>query len=340
MGAYADDIYNNRRLMAYTAAAIYGAAAIDGCIEGFLPGDPPFSMLPVFVVLGIVVALLAVGPRLPRRVLALLGPLGVALTAYALATTPGPTDAAVLYALPVLWTTLFFGRRGAIVAIGCVGVAHATALLALPAAVSYPGRWVDVMVSVSGVALVVELLEHRNQVLLRRLAGEARTDALTGLLNRRGFDERAATALAHASRDATPIALVAFDIDHFKSVNDEWGHDAGDQVLARLGELLTSHARDVDVVARQGGEEFAALLPDSDRDGATAFAERIRSALASTRFPGFPTVRLSAGIAAEAGPADLRELLQRADAALYEAKRAGRDRVVVLDGYAGAELVR
>src|ERR1700727_545685 len=92
----------NKRVMAYTAAAMYGAAAIDGCIEGFLPGDPPFSLLPVIVVVIMTVALLTVGPRLPRRALAVLGPLGVALTSYALATSPGAGDGAVLYALPVL----------------------------------------------------------------------------------------------------------------------------------------------------------------------------------------------------------------------------------------------
>jgi hypothetical protein len=192
-------------------------------------------------------------------------------------TTPGPSDAAVTYALPVLWTTLFFGRRGAIVVVGCVGLAQAIALLALPSWSAYPGRWVDVMVTVTGAALVVELLGRRNQALMRRLAGEARTDALTGLLNRRGFDERAATALAHAGRDATPIALVAFDIDHFKSVNDKWGHAAGDQVLARLGELLKAHARDVDVWLARAARSSRPCCPT-----ATA-TERSRSPSGSGR---------------------------------------------------------
>src|SRR5205809_796831 len=99
------DIRSNRRIMAYTAAAIYGIAGLDGAIEGLLPSDPPFSLLPVVVVFVMFALLMAVGPRLPRRGMALLGPLGAALIAYALVTTPGPGDAAFLYALPVFWTT-------------------------------------------------------------------------------------------------------------------------------------------------------------------------------------------------------------------------------------------
>ena len=222
-----EDIRTNRRIMAYTAAAIYGIAGLDGAIEGFLPGDPPFSMLPVVVVFILFFALMAVGPRFPRWALAVLGPLGVVLIAYALSTSPGPGDGAVLYALPVFWSTFFFGRRGAAVILACVAVGHALTLLALPAADSYPGRWLDVMVSVTGVALVVLVLERRNELLMARLAGEARTDPLTGLLNRRGFDEHASRELAHLGRDGHSIALVIFDLDHFKHINDQWGHMVG-----------------------------------------------------------------------------------------------------------------
>src|ERR1700722_3604776 len=223
----------NRRVMAYAAAAMYGAAGLDGLIEGFLPGDPAFAIVPVVIVVVIVMALLAVGPRVPRWGLALLGPLGVALIAYALATTPAGGDGAVLYALPVLWTTLFFGRTGAIAIIGCVAVGHAIALFSLPSAVVYPGRWVDVMVAVCAMAVVVLALERNNERLLDRLGGGARMDALTGLLNRRGFYERASLELAHARRDGKSVALATFDIDYFKRVNDEWGPEVGDQILAR-----------------------------------------------------------------------------------------------------------
>ena len=226
--------------MAYTASAMAGAAALDGLIEGFLPGDPKFAVVPVAFVLVLFVFLLAVGPRLSRRGLALVGPFGVALIAYALATSPGPGDGAILYALPVLWTTIFFGRRGAVAIVACVGVGEAVALLLLPAASAYPGRWVDVMVSTSAIAVVAHVLENRSQVLLERLRSEARTDPLTGLLNRRGFDEHAARELARAGRDGRPIALATFDIDHFKQINDEHGHVVGDRALVHIAHLLAS----------------------------------------------------------------------------------------------------
>jgi diguanylate cyclase (GGDEF)-like protein len=323
------DIRSNRRIMAYTAAAIYGIAGLDGAVEGFLPNDPPFAVLPVVVVFVMFAVLMVTGPRMPRWGLALLGPLGVALIAYAIATTPGPGDAALLYALPVFWTTFFFGRRGAIAILACVAVGHAVALLAMPAVDSYPGRWIDVMVSVCGVALVVLVLEHRNESLLARLAEEARTDPLTGLLNRRGFDEHAARELAHVRRDRTPIALATLDIDYFKHINDEWGHLVGDRVLAHLAEVLVAESRGIDVAARLGGEEFAVLMPGNDEAGAEAFIERVRAVLTRAR-PDLPAVRISAGIVATFQPPALETMLEGADRALYAAKRGGRDQTVVL----------
>jgi diguanylate cyclase (GGDEF)-like protein len=323
------DIRSNRRIMAYTAASIYGIAGVDGAIGGFLPDDPSFALLPVVVVFVMFAFLMAFGPRLPLRGLALLGPLGVVLIAYALITTPGPTDAAVLYALPVFWTTFFFGRRGAVAILACVAVAHAIALLALPAADSYPGRWLDVMVSGCGVAFVVLVLESRNEMLVARLAEEARTDPLTGLLNRRGFDEHAGRELAHLGRDGVPIALVTLDIDHFKQVNDAWGHIVGDRVLANLARILATEARGIDVGARLGGEEFAVLMPGSDAAGAEAFVERVRAGLESSATPGLPLVRISAGVVATTELVELQVILERVDRALYAAKRGGRDRTVV-----------
>jgi len=326
-----DKLRVNKKLMAYTAAAMYGGAAFDGSIEGFLPGDPSFAVAPVFGAIAITLFLIAVGPRLPRAALALLGPIGVALIAYALTATTGAGDGAVLYMWPVLWTTFFFGRRGAIAIVACVGVAHAATLLLLPAASSYPGRWVDVMVSVSVVAVVILTLVHRNDLLLAQLAGEARTDALTGLLNRRGFEERAVLELAHARREAQSIAVVMFDIDYFKRINDERGHEVGDRVLARIGGLLAAHARDVDVVARLGGEEFVVLLPRCASSDAAVFAERVRAALATDDRSELPIVRVSAGVLSERTPASIEWMLKGADAALYSAKRHGRDRTVVAD---------
>ena len=203
MGPSLDKLRRNKKLMAYTAAAMYGGGAFDGSIEGFIPGDPSFAIAPVLVAIAMTALLVAYGPRLPRRVLAPLGPIGVVLIAYALSATPGAGDGAVLYIWPVLWTTFFFGRRGAISIVACIGVAHAVTLLLLPAASSYPGRWVDVMASVSVVSVVILTLVNRNDQLLTQLTDEARTDALTGLLNRRNASGRRLGALrgqAHRPR--------------------------------------------------------------------------------------------------------------------------------------------
>ncbi len=326
-----DQLRLDKRLMAYSAAAMYGGAAFDGSIEGFIPGDPSFAIAPVFGAIAVTFVLVLVGPRLPRWGLAPLGPIGVVMIAYALVATPGAGDGAVLYIWPVLWTTFFFGRRGAISIVALTGVAHAVTLLLLPAASSYPGRWVDVMISVSVVSVVILMLVHRNDLLLMRLTDEARTDALTGLLNRRGFDERASLELARARREDRPIAVVTFDIDHFKRINDEWGHEIGDRVLARIGGLLAGRCRDIDVAARFGGEEFVVLLPGCSSSDAEDFAERVRSAFAATDSTGLPTVRASAGVLAVVAPNSIEQLLQGADSALYRAKRAGRDRTEICE---------
>ena len=322
---------HDKRLIAYTAAAMYGGAALDELMTGFIPGDPPLDLFSELLA-GVIVTLLVVfGPRLPRLALAALGPVGVLLIANALAGAPPTGDAAVLYTWPVIWMSFFFGWRGAAAIVATIALAHAAVLLSLPAGRGYPGRWVAVMISVSVVAAVVVRLARHNERLLARVAGEARVDALTGLANRRGFEERAVVELARARRSGAPIALAVFDVDHFKRINDELGHDVGDRVLAQVAALLARDAADIDVVARLGGDEFVALLAGCDAAEAGAFAERVRHALAAEQPQGAGQVRLSAGIDAALAPERIEAMLVRADLALYDAKRTGRDRAVVFE---------
>ena len=329
MSSSLDSIRVDRQLMAYTAAGIYGGGALVGLIEALIPGGPSYSIIPGLVASVAVTFLVTLGPRLPRWGLAPLGPIGAGLIGYALATSPGAGDGAVLYMWPVLWTAFFFRLRGAISIVACIGVAHGLALLSLPPDSGFFDRWVDVMVSVCVVAAVVHVLASRNDELLARLAGEARTDKLTGLLNRRGFEEHATIELAHARREGHSIAVAAFDIDYFKRINDEWGHETGDRVLAHLGAVLGTHSRDADVVARIGGEEFVVLLPGSSSADADVFTQRVRHALTAADASALPVVRVSAGVSAALAPATVEALLLRADSALYAAKRAGRDRTVI-----------
>jgi diguanylate cyclase (GGDEF)-like protein len=320
----------NRKAIAYSAAAMYGGAAFVGVVEGITPGGPAFSVVPTLAALVVVALLLVFGPRIPRAALAPLGLIGAALIAYALASTQGPAgDGAVLYVWPVLWTAFFFGRSGTALIVAWIGLVHGLALISMPPGLANIDRWIDVMGATVVVAVVVRVLEQRNSDLLGRLAAEARTDKLTGLLNRRGFDELAVIELALARRERYSVAVAMFDIDHFKLINDEWGHEIGDRVLARLGNLLVAQARGIDVVARIGGEEFVAMLPLCSAVDADAYTQRVRHALASTHEQGLPDLRVSAGVAAEVGPTHTAALLQRADGALYAAKRGGRDRTVV-----------
>jgi diguanylate cyclase (GGDEF)-like protein len=162
----------------------------------------------------------------------------------------------------------------------------------------------------------------------------AATDGLTGLANQRTVHETLKRAAAQAGRTASPLALVIFDLDRFKAVNDTYGHGKGDDVLAAVGAVAASTVRGSDFVGRLGGEEFAILLPDTDRAGALHVAEKLRAEIATLSIPGVDRrITASFGVAVmpdDAGEPDL--LLRAADRALYAAKNAGRDRVETTTG--------
>ncbi|MDX6555792.1 MAG: hypothetical protein QOD86_1987 [Miltoncostaeaceae bacterium] len=161
------------------------------------------------------------------------------------------------------------------------------------------------------------------------LVALAHTDGLTGLPNQRTFHERLADEVARARLHGRQLALVLLDLDRFKLVNDTHGHQAGDRVLAEAARRLAAAARRGELVARTGGEEFAWILPDTGGPGAMAAAERALHAVSGTPFPGVGTLTMSGGVSALDATADARELFRLADAALYRAKAAGRDTVVL-----------
>ncbi len=164
-------------------------------------------------------------------------------------------------------------------------------------------------------------IEREREELLLKAEAIARTDELTGLPNRRSWDEELRREIARARRSGEPLSLVLLDIDNFKRFNDEHGHQAGDALLRDAAIAWRMHVRVTDFLARYGGEEFALLLPACPPPKALAIIERLRSAL-----PGAETC--SAGVAYWDSDEDADEFFARADRALYEAKRAGRDRVV------------
>jgi diguanylate cyclase (GGDEF)-like protein len=156
-------------------------------------------------------------------------------------------------------------------------------------------------------------------------------DGLTQVHNKRHFQESLEREFARSKRYGNPFALVMFDIDHFKRINDTYGHLAGDEVLRRMGALVTKKVRTNDIVARVGGEEFAVILPEAGRPGGLALAEKLRKLVESEQFTynGIVVpVTVSLGVAGfEASFENAEALISRADEKLYEAKRGGRNRV-------------
>jgi two-component system chemotaxis response regulator CheY len=163
----------------------------------------------------------------------------------------------------------------------------------------------------------------------QRLAAQALTDELTGLANRRHGAHELERAVSLATRHGHLLALARVDVDHFKQINDTYGHQAGDRVLAEVARRLAGAVRGGDELARWGGDEFVAILPDTDREGGLRAAERLRAAVAATPVPvdGVEVdVTISVGWAHWAGDTP-DDLLARADRALYQAKDVGRDTV-------------
>lgn len=160
-------------------------------------------------------------------------------------------------------------------------------------------------------------------------------DGLTGVNNRRHFIVLAGIEWSRYMRYGRPLALLMFDIDRFKSVNDKYGHDAGDAVIKRVAETLQKHKRTSDIVGRLGGEEFALMLPEATLDSAVAAGERFRQLIAGRAISiGDRSLSVTVSIGASAcreGTTGVDELLKQADIALYEAKRSGRNRVCRFD---------
>jgi two-component system cell cycle response regulator len=179
-------------------------------------------------------------------------------------------------------------------------------------------------------ALRVKRLQDELRIRNTELEAASRTDALTGLPNRRHLQEQLAAAGSAAERHGHSVAVLMVDVDHFKSVNDRLGHAGGDHVLRRIALTLATACRAEDVAGRWGGEEFLVVSPASTASGAAALAERIRAAAESEAISvdgmEHPAVTVSVGVAV--GSADMEAIVRDADAALYEAKAAGRNRVV------------
>jgi len=168
--------------------------------------------------------------------------------------------------------------------------------------------------------------------LIEMLGRLAHIDGLTGLWNRAHFDDRWAASISENHRSGRPLSIALFDLDHFKSLNDTYGHPAGDAALQGFAKLIKRECRQSDIPCRYGGEEFALIMPGTNPEDAATVCERIRGELAAMNWPGHPErkITVSIGIAGahEATEVTPELWLESADKALYRAKKSGRDRVV------------
>lgn len=206
-------------------------------------------------------------------------------------------------------------------------------LTRLVAPARYPIHLLTMIGSLSSAGVVIEIGKRQVASLMERLAQAAITDPLTGLSNRRSFESMSNAEVARCTRYGSTISLLMLDIDHFKRINDTWGHQTGDEILQFVGTSLATIKRDSDIVARIGGEEFVCMLPETDTEGAVTFANRIRALMSERILDDGRPLTTSVGVAEfRRHGLTIDELLHAADAALYRAKELGRNRVEVADG--------
>jgi diguanylate cyclase (GGDEF)-like protein len=252
------------------------------------------------------------------------------VTGMNLVTEDASTGAQLFYLWPVLYSANFLSRRTVYITMAGVSITEASVVFPLlPEVGDAASDWVSMTVAMTLIAIVVLTLRDRSDRLRRVLETQALADSLTGLANRRSFDAALNRAVTWALRNDGEIAIVSVDVDHFKAINDTWGHAVGDQALKAVARAMTEVATgDDDMAARLGGDEFVMLLRRG-RDSALHAAEDLRRGIAAIdELPGGPP-GVSLGVAVLPDDAvTVETLLAASDAALYQAKTSGRGRVV------------
>jgi diguanylate cyclase (GGDEF)-like protein len=257
---------------------------------------------------------------------------GILLVSALMAVTRPIEATPFFYLWPMVYSAYFLSRREVVVDLVIMWVTLGLALFVWSVDPMKPVLFMGVGVSVTLTTVVVMLLGEHVSAVIGQLAKTAATDYLTGLLNRRAFDEEFLDQIDRAQRNQLPLALALFDLDHFKQVNDRLGHAAGDRALCDFAALLERELRGGDTLARIGGEEFAVVLFGVDLQAACSYAERIGGELLERLEAGEPALSVSAGVAVLCELQDTAStLLVAADRALYGAKTAGRCRVGVWD---------
>jgi diguanylate cyclase (GGDEF)-like protein len=326
----------DQAMMGPTAALMYVVASLVVLATLLLPHPDSMDTLALALgaVTGLVTAVLvwAMRRRLPVGFFHVTTAAGTVLAG---ACTYWGGEASSPYAMLILWVAVFsayfFTPAQTAAHLAFAGVVYAIALGLHPEPDTDAGaHWLVTMVAISLAAAMIlnqvnsrRRLEVERERLLAETLKLARTDPLTGLLNRRAWHEHLGREIARSRRFGTPLCVAMLDLDHFKRFNDEFGHPRGDDLLCDIAEVWTQAVRPSDTLARYGGEEFAVLLPGCDLPGASEVIERLRSIIPLGQ-------ACSAGVARWDGVESQASFLARADARLYAAKDEGRDRLVAV----------
>ncbi len=289
---------------------------------------PAMRVIAVLLVLGAVfVGVMRPGRRWVSRIAVIYG---ILLVSTLMAVTRPIEATPFFYLWPMVFSAYFCSRREVLADLVLMWLTLGLALFIWSHDPAKIDLFMGTGVSVTLTTIVVKMLaEHVNEV-IDRLVRAADTDYLTGLLNRRAFDAEFHEQSDRARRNRLPLTLAMFDLDHFKQINDRYGHAGGDRVLCDFAALLGRELRGGDTLARVGGEEFAIVLFGVGLDEGVAFAERIGRQLHAQAHPNGPALSASAGVAALTERESTPEaLLLVADRALYAAKSAGRRRVAI-----------
>jgi diguanylate cyclase (GGDEF)-like protein/putative nucleotidyltransferase with HDIG domain len=330
-----DGTHFDTSLTARVLAGLFAAGATLALLTVALPHSARASEVGLLSIVGnaylVAGLLLWWARRLPARVL----PLGLAwgstlVTGVAYFSGESPSPLVFFYLWVFLYSSYFFTTRQMAVQIAYAGLAYGGLLIARPPAAGVPAWWIVGMGTLAVAAILIRLMRERVELLIERLYDAARADPLTMLSNRRGFRELLDLELERARRGQSQMTVVVGDLDHFKEVNDRSGHHVGDAALQRVARVLDEGKRQLDGVARVGGEEFALILPDTDDHGAFVLAERLRCELRDEFLGDAVPVTISFGVANYPQHGETAAaLLRAADEALYAAKGSGRNRTVL-----------
>jgi diguanylate cyclase (GGDEF)-like protein/putative nucleotidyltransferase with HDIG domain len=339
-------IVEDRALMARTFAYLFAIGATLLLLTLLLPGAPDRST-PQLVVVAInaylvATLLLLAYDRLPLWAFRMMPIMGSLLVALALVF--GGDQATGAYAFFYFWVALvafyFFDLPWAGLCSGAACLSYAVVLLMHPRVQLGPLKWVMLTGALFVGGAVVGRLRSRAERLLVRLADAARTDVLTGLANRGEFDAKLRQETARAVRAGLDFGLINVDIDHFTPINDRLGHHAGDIVLERIAQVLSTQVREADTLARLRDDEFAVIVPEAGQAETYLLAERLRKSVRE----GFPSeqqeITISAGVAIHGKHGNsAEELTSAGEQALLAAKRLGRDRTVIFSKEVASNLV-